>query len=288
MENNLFWVIGILAIILFRIIKFVTPYLRPSKLKKYKIHDAYALVTGATDGIGKAVATELAGKGFNIIIHGRNAEKLKSVAHEITSKNTTCKVVRLLHDGSKNNQMDLASIVDLPVTILVNNVGVGPIGEFTNMTHQEINETITLNTTFPTQLTHNLIPHLKYPALILNVSSYAGLLPPPYLAVYAATKAYNNAFSIALAREFDTIEIISLLTGSVHTASNTKPVSFMRPGAAAYAKSILNIIGCGRQSIMPYWPHALQTTLISVLPQKLIDKLTKEALKKELKIKSGR
>jgi 17beta-estradiol 17-dehydrogenase / very-long-chain 3-oxoacyl-CoA reductase len=285
MANNIFWEIGILALISFQIIKFTTPYLRPSKLKKYKIQNAYALVTGATDGIGKAVAIELASNGFNVIIHGRNADKLISTAKEITSKNVTCKVVQLLHDGSKNSQLDITPIVNLPINILVNNVGVGPIGEFTNMTNQEIDETITLNTTFPSQLTHDLIPHLKYPALILNVSSYAGLLPPPYLAVYAATKAYNNAFSIALAREFDTIEIISLLTGSVNTGSNKKPVSFMRPSAAAYAKAILKIVGCGMKSIMPYWPHALQTNLISLLPQKLIDKATKNALKKELKMK---
>ena len=287
MTNQIFWGIGILAFIsvLYKMIKFIVPYLRPSKLGKYRINGSYVLVTGATDGIGKAIAMELANNGFNVIIHGRNADKLKSVTKEIVSRNTTCKVVQLLHDGSKDSQMDITSIIDLPITILVNNVGVGPIDELTNMTNQQIDETITLNTTFPSQLTHNLIPFLKRPALILNVSSYAGLLPPPYLAVYAATKAYNNAFSISLAREFDNIEVISLLTGSVNTGSNKKPVSFMRPSADSYAKSVLKIVGCGRQSIMPYWPHALQTNLISLLPQKLIDKATKNALIKELKMK---
>ena len=287
MTNQIFWGIGILAFIsvLYKMIKFIVPYLRPSKLGKYRINGAYVLVTGATDGIGKAIAMELANNGFNVIIHGRNADKLKSVTKEIVSRNTTCKVVQLLHDGSKDSQMDITSIIDLPITILVNNVGVGPIDELTNMTNQQIDENITLNTTFPSQLTHNLIPFLKRPALILNVSSYTGLLPPPYLAVYAATKAYNNAFSISLAREFDNIEVISLLTGSVNTGSNKKPVSFMRPSADSYAKSVLKIVGCGKQSIMPYWPHALQTNLISLLPQKLIDKATKNALIKELKMK---
>ncbi len=183
--------------------------------------------------------------------------------------------------------MDLSPIAHLPITVLVNNVGVGPVSEFTDMSIQEIDNTITLNTAFPSQLTHNSIPLMKTPALILNVSSYAGLLPPPYLAVYAGTKAYNNAFSISLAREIDNMEVISLLTGSVNTGSNKKPISFMRPGAEKYAKSILKIVGCGRQSIMPYWPHAVQTFLISLLPQKIIDKATKYALKKELKVRKG-
>ena len=70
MTNQIFWGIGILAFIsvLYQIIRFLIPYLRPSKLGKYKIHDAYVLVTGATDGIGKAITIELANYGFNIIL----------------------------------------------------------------------------------------------------------------------------------------------------------------------------------------------------------------------------
>jgi 17beta-estradiol 17-dehydrogenase / very-long-chain 3-oxoacyl-CoA reductase len=287
MTNQFIWSVGVLALValLFQLIKFITPYLRPSDLKKYKTTDAYALITGATDGIGKAIALELANNGFNVIIHGRNVEKLKSVEKEIIAKNTTCQVLQLVHDASKNSRLDVSSIAHLPISVLVNNVGVGPVSELVAMNSQEIDNTITLNTAFPSQLTRSLILQMKTPALILNVSSYAGLLPPPYLAVYAGTKAYNNAFSISLAREMDNMEVISLLTGSVNTGSNKKPVSFMRPNAETYAKSVLKIVGCGRQSIMPYWPHAVQTFLISILPQKFIDKATKDALKKELKTK---
>jgi 17beta-estradiol 17-dehydrogenase / very-long-chain 3-oxoacyl-CoA reductase len=73
-----------------------------------------------------------------------------------------------------------------------------------------------------------------------------------------------------------------LLTGSVNSGSNKKPVSFIRPSAETYAKSVLKRIGCGRKSIMPYWQHAIQTFLISLLPQKFIDKAAKNALTKEL------
>lgn len=140
-------------------------------------------------------------------------EKLKSVEKEIIRKNTACKVINLIHDGSKSSRMDIAPISHLPITILVNNAGVGPISELATMSNQEIDQTIMLNTAFPSQLTHDLIPFLKKASLILNVSSYAGILPPPYLAVYAGTKAYNNAFSISLARELENIEVISLLSG---------------------------------------------------------------------------
>lgn len=270
--------------LLYKCIKFVRPYIRRSSLGKYLIPDAYALVTGSTDGIGKAIAIELAGKGFNLVLHGRNSHKLMAVESEIKGIRPDCKVISLLHDGSKNGQMDISMITTLPITVLVNNVGVGPINELINFTNEQIDETITLNTTFPSQLTRNILPHLNKYSLILNVSSYAGLFPPPFLAIYAATKAYNNAFSISLARELDNKEVISLITGSVHTGSNKKPVSFIRPAASTYAKHVLRIIGCGSKVIMPYWPHAVQTFIVSLLPDRLIDTASKNAIKKEINL----
>jgi len=268
--------------VLYRVINFIYPYVKPSGLQKYLHPDSYALITGSTDGIGKAIALELSRRGFNIILHGRNSDKLRVIENEIKTINIHCKIISLLHDGSRNNPLDLSSIKDLPISVLVNNVGVGPIDELTSFTNKEIEETIRLNTIFPSQLTRNLLPQLNKQSLILNVSSYAGLFPPPYLAVYAGTKAYNNAFSISLARELEGIEVISLITGSVNTGTNRKPVTLMRPSAEKYAKSVLNIVGCGRKSIMPYWPQAIQTYFISLLPERLLDHATKNAIKKEL------
>jgi 17beta-estradiol 17-dehydrogenase / very-long-chain 3-oxoacyl-CoA reductase len=179
--------------------------------------------------------------------------------------------------------MDTEIISGLTINILVNNVGVGPIGRLEEFSDDEIAETIKLNTTFPSQLTKDLLPHLRsQPSLILNVSSYAGTYPPPYLAVYAGTKAYNNAFSISLSRELENIEVISLVTGSVNTGTNTKSITFMRPSAATYARHVVSVVGCGRKSIMPYWPHAIQHFLISLLPERITDYLTKKAMQKEL------
>ena len=271
--------------ILYRIAHFIIPYLLPSKIKEYHSNGTYALVSGSTDGIGKAIAIELAGKGFNLILHGRNTEKLQTVEQEIKSLNPVCEVVNIVHDGSKESQLDISFIAKLPISILVNNVGIGPMGRLVDFSPSQIEETITLNTTFPSQLTRNLLPLLGKKSLILNVSSYTALFPPPYLAVYAATKAYNNAFSIALQRELDDVEVISLLTGSVNTGSNRKEVSFMRPDARTYAKAVLNIVGCGRKSIMPYWPHAIQTFVMSILPERLLDNATKSAIQKELAMK---
>ncbi|SHN45181.1 short chain dehydrogenase [Chitinophaga sp. CF418] len=150
------------------------------------------------------------------------------------------------------------------------------------MTGQQIQDTIALNTIFPTKLTRQILPYLHSPALILNVSSYTALLPPPYLAVYAGTKAHNNAFSQSLAQELSNVGVISLLTGSVNSGSNRKPVSFMRPSAETYAKHVLKAVGCGRRVIMPYWPHLIQTFFLLRIPGALLERAMKTEMKKEL------
>lgn len=243
------------------------------KLKQYLVPGAFALVTGATDGIGKAIAVELAKTGFNLVIHGRNKEKFELVKQELIAVNPACKVISFMH-----GEWNLPA--EIPLTVLVNNVGVGPIERF--ITSQDIESTIALNVTFPTKLTRYVLPLMKDPGLILNISSYAALMPPPYLAVYAGTKAYNNAFSIALARELENVKVMSFIVGSVHTASNKKPVTFMRPSAATFAKHVLKKVGSGKKRIIPYWPHALQIFLISLLPERWIDKATKAAMEKEI------
>ena len=281
---KLVYLIGVVQVVYvtYRLLSFIGIYIRPSALAKYLRPDAFALVTGASDGIGKAIAIELAKKGFNLIIHARNEVKLNSVKEEILHINPSLRVVTLVQDGSKDTALDISAIQALPITILVNNVGMGPTREFIKFSNKEIDDTVNLNILFPTHLSNALLPHLSNPSLILNVSPYAGLYPPPYLAVYAGTKAYNNAFSNSLSIELENVESISLTTGSVHTGSNTKPVSFLRPTSEDYAKSILSIVGCGKKSVFPYWPHAVQICLLSFLPEALTGKAMKNVMQREL------
>ena len=281
-------IIGIatIAVTLYRFIYFIYPYIRTSSIKKYLHRGSYALITGATDGIGKALAIELAARGFNIILHGRSLNKLKAVSNEIQAAHPSREVVGLLQDGSKNPVLDISSIRDLPISVLVNNVGVGPLAELEQFSIEQITETVNLNALFPTHLTHSILPQMPRPALILNVSSYVGILPPPYLAVYSGTKAYNTAFSNSLSREIPSIETIALITGSVHSAGNQKPISFFRPDSSVYARHILSIVGSGRKSIMPYWPHAVQVFILSLLPAWMTERAIKQAMDKELIKKS--
>jgi 17beta-estradiol 17-dehydrogenase / very-long-chain 3-oxoacyl-CoA reductase len=265
----------------YRFAAFVRVYLRPSSLEKYWSMGTYAVVTGSTDGIGKAVAMELAGRGFNIVLHGRNNEKLEAVKSLIQTAHAGREVVSIVHDAGANGRLDISAIKALPISVLVNNVGGGEVKSLADSSGADIDRTITLNSLFPTHLTCDLLPQLSRPALILNVSSYVGVFPPPYLAAYAGAKAFVTAFSHSLAREAESIEAIALITGSVHSAGNKKRVTFLRPDSATYAKRILSIVGCGRLSVFPYWPHAVQAYAFSLMPRWMLENAMKKALQQE-------
>lgn len=103
-------------------------FLSPPKYHRYLYGDApYALVTGATDGIGKAVAKELYNKGFNLVIHGRNPEKLKKVQEDILSSSSSKRHVRLWVADASAAEVDYASALkaweDIEITLVINNVG---------------------------------------------------------------------------------------------------------------------------------------------------------------------
>lgn len=102
-------------------------FLRPSSVRKYLHGPApYAIVTGATDGIGKAVARELYARGFNLIIHGRNEEKIRKVIDEIKAVRGNGDIRYFVADAQKAGHdfaQLLAPFADLNITLVINNVG---------------------------------------------------------------------------------------------------------------------------------------------------------------------
>lgn len=133
-------IIGVLYTLhlLYRFASFLSLYFVNSyPLDDYLTGDVpYALVTGASDGIGKAIATELCLRGFNLILHGRNAEKIRQAADEIhalsRSNGQDRRDIRIFLADATNNDQDFQNILgpfkDLNISILVNNVGGGVFG----------------------------------------------------------------------------------------------------------------------------------------------------------------
>ncbi len=283
-----FTAIGLLAAAYFalEVLKFVFPYTRPGSLQRYnRDPKTWALVTGATSGIGTEFARELCQQGFNVIIHGRSSTKLDKIKAELAEEFPGSAVKIAIADALGRNDVSaavdrvVASVGDLPLTVLVNNIGgingiVKPqFKSFENHTTGEIGDTIDLNDRFSMQLTNALFPVLKKnePSLVVNIGSMVANMKMPYLAVYSATKAALMAWSANLAAEMRLerreIEVLGILVGNTSTPGRHGiPTSFTIPTARVMAASALKRVGCGRDAVPGYFPHALQQASLALIP----------------------
>ena len=191
----------------------------------------YALITGASKGIGKAIAFELAKHNYDLLLTARSGDLLSQTSEEI-KKLYPVTIHFFSLDLSELNAsqklFDWCIENNFPVSILVNNAGFGLSGSFENFLLKEINDLLQLNIIVPTQLCRLFIPLLKQQtqSYILNVCSSTAYQAVPLLAVYAAAKAYILRFTRALKHEFaDTnISVTCLSPGPTDTdwAKNAK------------------------------------------------------------------
>ncbi|KAK4553255.1 hypothetical protein LTR86_009555 [Recurvomyces mirabilis] len=262
---------------------------RPSTLQVYCHSEkgSWALVTGSTDGIGRAFADELLNRGFNVLLHGRNKEKLVRVQKEVAGKHPRRTVDYVVADASSYDRVELnvvEKVKQLPgkLTILVNNVGgvnTSPTYcAFKDMTAADIDTQININSRFPTHLTSALLPilHENRPALIMNAGSAAGNLGVPYIATYSATKGYIFSLTRALAAELvaekwdKDIEIMSLLINNTRSAGNTSEMPLFTIDAKDCAKGALAKVGCGQIMVHTHWRHALQGGVFGLIPENMV------------------
>jgi short-subunit dehydrogenase len=186
----------------------------------------FALVTGASTGIGYAIAKELAKRGANLIISAtaRSEDKLHKLSSEIKEIGSECYI--FLEDLSRLNSgrslYDQIKFQNLHVDLLVNNAGYGRWGTFHEVEMQDYADMIQLNITSLSELSHLFIPDMisKGEGGVINVGSVASLTPVPYSSVYAASKAYVLSLSEGLRYEYrnSNIRIMALLPGA--TVSN--------------------------------------------------------------------
>jgi uncharacterized protein len=204
--------------------------------------DGYnALITGASAGIGREFARQLAGRARSMILVARREERLVELRDELRLQHPKLDV-----HMRKVDLADLAQLKELiewldreriDVDLLVNNAGLGDLGPFV-ASDPSRNEQMTLvNVVALTSLTRHLLPRMiaKRRGGILNVSSSAGFLPIPGDAVYAATKAYVTSFSEALRAELrgTGVSVCALCPGPVHTEFQevaSRPGRRVKPG----------------------------------------------------------
>lgn len=241
-------------------------------------------MTGASDGLGKEYALQLAAKGFNLVLVSRTLSKLESLAAEIQEKfpGKGLEIKNLAMDFSQNNDADyerLAELIQgLDIGILINNVGQShsiPVS-FLETAKEELQNIITINCIGTLRVTQTVAPILKQRkrGLILTMGSFGGWTPTPYLATYSGSKAFLQQWSNALSSELadDNVDVYLVLSHLVTTAmSKVRRPSLLIPNARNFVKATLGKVGLGSyqtapNTYTPWWSHSFMLWLIENVP----------------------
>jgi uncharacterized protein len=166
----------------------------------------WALVTGASSGIGRALATELAAGGAHLILTARRRDRLEQLSAELSAKHGVRAEVfgaDLGKPEAPRQIFDFTASRGIEVDVLINNAGFGAAGEFTALPIERQLEMVQLNCAAVTHLTHLYLPGMvaRRRGYVLILASTAAFQAVPYLSVYAATKAFDLLLAEGLAEE---------------------------------------------------------------------------------------
>lgn len=258
----------------------------------------YALVTGASRGIGRAFALALARRGYDLLLVARSDDQLRELALEISAKHQHQAHVLALDLATPDAAETVATWAarQAPeLTVLVNNAGYGLWGEFEKLSLAEQQNMLQLNMLLPVALTHALLPQLRRQprAYILNVASVAAYQAVPLLTLYAASKSFLLSFSRGLRLELiDTSVSVSCLSPGFTTTTFSEragigtemqnAASRVAMTAEAVADSGLDGMLAGEPEIIPGLLNKVSAGLSSLIPKRLTEKISSSLFKRYL------
>jgi 17beta-estradiol 17-dehydrogenase / very-long-chain 3-oxoacyl-CoA reductase len=250
---------------------------------RYGGKDTWAMITGATDGIGRGFCEELAREGFNIILVSRTLDKLQKVAQEISSEFKVKTHVVQFNFAENFKPEDYTKtfnpiLENFDVAILVNNVGFNHRGYHTEIPLESFITMINVNILPQTILTkvfsEKLMKRNKRSAII-DLSSVTAEMPLSYRAMYAATKSFNYYLSRALGEEYKNLNIDflcvkPLFVASLMTMRKADNCKVITPNQCAGGS--LNDLGY-EFTTFGHWIHKIQAFFMLHLPAWLVYKL---------------
>ncbi len=210
-----------------------------------------ALVTGASTGIGLAIANELSRRGAVVILTARSTDKLEAAAAAIRRKKGIAHVFSadLSEPEAAEKLHDEITVAGLEVDLLINNAGYGRWGDFGEFERSDYAKMIQLNITALTELCHLFIPAMvdRGGGGVINIGSTASFLPVPFASVYSASKAYVLLFTDALRYEYadKNVRIMTICPGATdsefRTVAAEKSPDVQSANAAMEAKGDVGI-----------------------------------------------
>lgn len=220
----------------------------PHYNKRQKQDRKTILITGASSGIGLAVAYRWAREGYRLVLVASNRERLSYAAKKLERRYPTCVVAQICQDLSKPgaavNIYGQVKARNIVVDTLVNNAGFGMVGEETELILEREREMLAVNITALTELTHLFLRDMyqRKQGKILNVASVGAFQPGPYTAAYYASKSYVASYSRAIRYEAAKhgVQVCTLCPGSTKTAffqktGSATPIWSMSPEKVAVA-----------------------------------------------------
>lgn len=250
----------------------------------------YAVVTGATDGIGKAYATALAKKGMSLVLISRTEAKLQAVQQEILTKygkgnnknGGEIDVKYVVCDYSKFDATAKAAILKvlepLEVGVLVNNVGASYRYPrfFHELPDEEVQELLTMNIDSTVWMTRMVLPGMlqRKKGAIVNISSGSALYTLPLLAEYSGAKSFVEKFSRAINAEYRSKGVTCQCQTPFYVATKLAKMrkSLTVPTPEAYVRMAIQWVGHPDALVQPFWMHALQGWIMFQVPDFIIAK----------------
>ena len=218
----------------------------------------YALITGASSGIGEGLAKYLANKGFNLVLAARNGEKLENIKKEIMTTFPVDVLTYSVDLTEKDGPEKLFVYTvenNIDVRLLINNAGYGDFGLFKDGDLEKYKKMIDLNDKALVSLSYMYIKLFKEVGYghIVNIASIAGFMPGPYMAVYYASKAFVLNFSLAIREELknDNIKITTICPGPIDSNFWKVANAEMSPIKRKYfTRSVNQIVNSAGEAIL--------------------------------------
>jgi uncharacterized protein len=251
---------------------------------------SYAVITGASGGIGQSIAMDLAKKGYGLILIARNESALQSLASKaetLSGKSCYYLAADLSKSDSAQKVVDFCKSKTTDISILVNNAGYGLWGSFDRLTLEEQMNMMQLNMVTMVQLSYLFVPLLKQQkrSYLLNVASTAGYQAVPLMSIYAASKSFVIFFSRGLRYEMRksplSVTVISpgpTSTGFMNRAGMKEDWLVKR--SEKYSMTSDQVAGIavkamfkGKAEIVPGFLNALAARLTAFAPKILAEKI---------------
>ncbi|MDQ1728633.1 MAG: uncharacterized protein QOD33_758 [Pyrinomonadaceae bacterium] len=253
------------------------------------------LITGASSGIGEVFARKLAARGRNVLLVARSEEKLVTLCNELGRSNSIRAQYVALDLSKPESASQLfveAEQRGLAVDMLINNAGFGSMGEFSKLDLARELNMIDLNIKSLVELTYRfLAPMLeRRQGAIINVASTAAFQPVPYMATYAATKAFVLSFSEALWEEnrANGIKVVALCPGVTDTnffeaARGQKPPVRVSQSPEEVVDVALRGLARGKSHIISGWTNFLMTESERLAPRSLVTRVAGRMMRSQNK-----